>query len=618
MNRTKIIQSLINKIDAKSYLEIGIDNGKNFQEIICDKKVSVDPNTDTIAMHYLTSDLFFKTNTDTFDVIFIDGLHHADQVYRDIINSLSILNNGGYIVCHDMNPLEESHQKIPFISGTWNGDSWKAFVQLRSERNDLQMHVVNTDHGCGIISKGTQVPIKLMNLPLEYNLFDMNRNEWLNLITEQEFCKLYLDQVEEDVSTISFMLKTFIKNPNEPENNFKLAIYYEELGQTASAVSYYIRTAERTENELLRFECLIRAAMCFEKQGTRKFTVKGLLQQAVAIQPKRPEGYYLLSRFYEHNTANDGRWLDSYMTASQGLSVCDFDNLTPLRTKVTYPGKYSLMIQKAVVAWNCGLCEESKNILLDVYTNYDMDEYFTNLVRTNLTTMGAFATKPAELYNKNNHNKLKVKFKGSETIEQNYSDAYQDMFVLTMHNGKKNGTYLEIGSGHPTQGNNSYLLEKDFGWTGVSLDTNEEFVTAHNAERKHTCLLKDATIINYNKFLSGLTLPTTIDYLQIDVYPADVSYKILLSLPLETYKFGVITFERDHNTDTSNETSIKSRKYLESYGYKLISPTILPNDNHPYEDWYIHPDLIDISKIEFFNKINDNTKKDEKYMFGEV
>ena len=36
----------------------------------------------------MTSDEFFKQNEDTYDVIFIDGLHTSDAVYRDINNSL--------------------------------------------------------------------------------------------------------------------------------------------------------------------------------------------------------------------------------------------------------------------------------------------------------------------------------------------------------------------------------------------------------------------------------------------------------------------------------------------------------------------------------------------------
>lgn len=411
------------------------------------------------------------------------------------------------------------------------------------------------------------------------------------------------------------LIKNYISSPNDPETNWELAIHYDNIGQTAAAVSFYIRAAERTDDDLLKYECLIRAAMCFEKQGTRRFTVKGMLQHAVATQPHRPEGYYILSRFYAFEN-NDGRWFDAYTTASIGCSLTNFDNLKPLRTRVDFPGKHALLFQKAHTAWWCGLGEDSKNIMLDLYTNYEIDEEYRRLIYENLVRLNAFSTKSLTLYNENKHSDLLIKFDGSENISQNYSEAYQDIFVLTMLNGKKNGTYVEIGSGHPTYGNNTFLLEKDFGWNGVSLDISEEFVNAHNEQRSHTCLVKDATTVNYDKFLTGLGFKKDIDYLQIDCDPPEVSFKVLLSMPFDTYKFGVITFEHDHYADPTGGYKEKARKYLESYGYKLFASNISPDTNRPYEDWFVHPDLINIEKVQSLLIDDDRTKKAEDYIMG--
>jgi SAM-dependent methyltransferase len=187
MNRTTIIQALINKINAKSYLEIGISSGRNFIDIECDRKIGVDPDPNANATFLLTSDEFFEQNTDTFDVIFIDGLHHADQVYKDILNSLNILNNKGYIICHDINPENEIQQLVPFRGGEWTGDCWKAFVQLRSERPDLTMYTVDTDYGCGIIKSGCQDVLQLDLNDLTWLNLEKHRIEWLNLITVNKF-----------------------------------------------------------------------------------------------------------------------------------------------------------------------------------------------------------------------------------------------------------------------------------------------------------------------------------------------------------------------------------------------------------------------------------------------
>jgi hypothetical protein len=188
MTRTEIIQKFINQINAKKYLEIGMGCGNNHNSINCEYKISVDP-TPTVPVSYsMTSDDFFEQNKEMFDVIFIDGLHWSEQVYKDIVNSLKILNEGGFIVCHDINPPDESHQIYPQpqTQSNWTGDCWKGWVKLKTERSDLQMCVVDTDYGCGIITRGKQELINI-NEELTYDILNSNRVELLNLITVDEF-----------------------------------------------------------------------------------------------------------------------------------------------------------------------------------------------------------------------------------------------------------------------------------------------------------------------------------------------------------------------------------------------------------------------------------------------
>ena len=49
-----------------------------------------------------------------------------------------------------------------------------------------------------------------------------------------------------------------------------------------------------------------------------------------------------------------------------------------------------------------------------------------------------------------------------------YSQAGQDLFALELFG--KNGTYVDIGSGNPVSGNNSYLLEVKNNWVGFCID----------------------------------------------------------------------------------------------------------------------------------------------------
>jgi len=180
------------------------------------------------------------------------------------------------------------------------------------------------------------------------------------------------------------LLHLYIEDPNNAEHNWNLALFYHGLGQTASAISYYIRSAERTIDELLKYECLLRASMCFDSQGCRGFSTWGMLKHAIALLPSRPEAYLMLSKLFEATGEEPGKWFDGYMLCSQALKLCDFDS-DSLRTDVGFPGKYAVIFQQAHCAWWCGLCEDAKLIFQDLLDNYTMDENYTIAVKNNLT-----------------------------------------------------------------------------------------------------------------------------------------------------------------------------------------------------------------------------------------
>ncbi len=189
MTRTDIINELIKKFDYKSYLEIGVQHGKNFFAVKCKNKTGIDPEPFVEGIIYKTSDNFFLQNTKKFDIIFIDGLHHSEQVYNDILNSLYSLKNNGTVVCHDMNPLTKVAQEVPRKVKQWNGDCWKAWAGIKKCKG-LEMFVVNTDHGVGIIRKKKfRVKIDEDFMGLNYRYLRLNRKELLNLISIKQFKK---------------------------------------------------------------------------------------------------------------------------------------------------------------------------------------------------------------------------------------------------------------------------------------------------------------------------------------------------------------------------------------------------------------------------------------------
>lgn len=192
MNRVSIIQSLIDKNNYKNYLEIGVQGGDCFRAIKCQNKTGVDPDPASAATVHKTSDEFFKKNKEKFDIIFVDGLHHADQVEKDIANSLKFLKEGGTIVMHDCLPTSKRMQEIPLQEQCeWTGNTWRAFLKLRKEREDLDMCVVNTDWGCGIIRPGKQEVTQIAYEPT-YEDFVVHKNKWMNVISVDQFKAKYL------------------------------------------------------------------------------------------------------------------------------------------------------------------------------------------------------------------------------------------------------------------------------------------------------------------------------------------------------------------------------------------------------------------------------------------
>lgn len=184
---TLILQRLVDHFGYFSYLEIGCGDGKNFQAINCPLKVCVDPDRKTPATVHMASDQYFATSHACFDLIFVDGLHHAEQVKKDIENALKVLKEGGTIMVHDCNPTSFAMQDVPRREKVWTGDGWRAWVSLRC-RGDLEMFVLDTDFGCGILRRGKQDPLYWRSMDdTNYDGLKEYREEWLNLKPENYF-----------------------------------------------------------------------------------------------------------------------------------------------------------------------------------------------------------------------------------------------------------------------------------------------------------------------------------------------------------------------------------------------------------------------------------------------
>ena len=400
-------------------------------------------------------------------------------------------------------------------------------------------------------------------------------------------------------------------NTENAVKNFNLANWYYVQEHYAPALSFFLRCSERSNNNLLSYQSLILAYICYDKQNERNSTSQVLLEHAICLLPKRPEAHYLLAKLYEKK--GESQHL-SYRTAHLALEFCDF-NLEPLTVNVGYPGKYALIFQKAYMGYYWGKSKECRLLFHDLIVNHEMNDEFRKVTENNLTSMGSGPASVAFApYDSSKSDKLRLKFDGYDSIERNYSQVYQDMFVLSALNGKKNGTYLEVGGGDPFWGNNTALLEKNFGWKGISVEYQENLSSKYNQLRKNKSICKNALEINYEKLLNENYDSNIIDYLQLDCEPSKSTFEILLSIPFDKYKFAVITYEHDHFVDVTQTYRTKSRNYLKSIGYKLIVNDIGPTDWYSFEDWWIHPDLIDEKIVDKLKRITNGVNQVEQYM----
>lgn len=406
-------------------------------------------------------------------------------------------------------------------------------------------------------------------------------------------------------------LNEFIVNPKNATSNFELANCYFSINQTSAAYSYYLRTAEYSTDISLVVTALLKAGNCLSIQLDHITSERAMYMHALAIAPDVKEIHYALSLFYEKN--ND--WISAYAYACTGLNASsDLYGMYDM-----YPGNYGLPFQKAVAGWWIGRHNESRCIFesLAIDFEYEMTTTYKQMVHNNIVVLNS-EYYPMLLYTSLIYDNFNYKFTGLDLIKRNYSQAYQDMFVLAVLDGKQNGTYLEIGAGEPWFGNNTALLETKFNWNGISIDILQQNVNDFKACRKNLIYLADATNVDYVKLIEDSNLGNTIDYLQIDCDPASVTYDVLTKIPFDKYKFAVITYEHDFYADESKLYREKSRVYLMANGYKLIVADVALNNTDTYEDWWIHPDLISTPVFNKFKCVNSGIININNYMTGNI
>lgn len=217
------------------------------------------------------------------------------------------------------------------------------------------------------------------------------------------------------------------------------------------------------------------------------------------------------------------------------------------------------------------------------------------------------------------------------------SQTFQDKFVLNVLKFKTDGRFLELGANDPVNISNTVLLEKKYNWQGIMVEYDPKFRELYKEQRSSSHhVIQDATTVDYKGILEQLNYPSNMDYLQIDLEPGNgstlESLKLLDRTVFDKYKFATITFEHDIYLRTSHysQTRIQSRQIFERRGYVRVFsdvnndawvntesnreklkngqtvPSISYPGDYPFEDWYVHPDLVDMDHVNSIVEKNKN------------
>ena len=207
-----------------------------------------------------------------------------------------------------------------------------------------------------------------------------------------------------------------------------------------------------------------------------------------------------------------------------------------------------------------------------------------------------------------------------ENLPNSKSDIFQEIFVLSMLNFKKQGYFVEFGAADGIIASNTYLLENQFGWDGIlaeparcwqndlkkNRESNIDFDCVWHTSneqllflelqswpvgsglastlkkrkkflKKHIGKEKEYLVktISLNDLLERYNAPPQIDYLSIDTEGSELD--ILRNLDFEKYNFSVITIETHHNFDKEEKFD-----FLISKGYKRVM-----EDVSQIDDWFI-------------------------------
>jgi FkbM family methyltransferase len=202
------------------------------------------------------------------------------------------------------------------------------------------------------------------------------------------------------------------------------------------------------------------------------------------------------------------------------------------------------------------------------------------------------------------------------------SQLGQDLLVLEFYNHTRNGYFLEVGAHNGVLFSNTYLLETEYGWTGICMEpTPHNFAKLVESRPGSYCSNKAAyhtsgltvefdvanncdsvsgisanidchkVFVDYNKTTIRVETTTLSDLLRVQNAPSFIhymsldtegsEYDILRGFPFDTHIVGLLHIE--HNHVEPRRTLI--RELLRSKGYVFTGA-------NGVDDCYVHSSIV--------------------------
>jgi FkbM family methyltransferase len=204
-----------------------------------------------------------------------------------------------------------------------------------------------------------------------------------------------------------------------------------------------------------------------------------------------------------------------------------------------------------------------------------------------------------------------------KTYKSSKSQLGQDLLALIGAGAKKNGFFVEFGAADGLALSNSYLLEKEFGWSGILCEPSRSW--HEDLEKNRSCTIEFRCVYsrtgeqigfseNYIGELSGITeftgddhhglinrttntyqvetislldllaqhnAPKHIEFLSVDTEGSE--FEILNAFDFSQFTFGAICVEHNYL-----ENRPKVKQLLVANGYRQVYPEL-----SEFDDWFV-------------------------------